>query len=197
QNAQRLLKPVKVIIPYIDLIDFPSDWIRTRRDHDRFLSLIVCIAFLHQYQREIKKHNSVEYIESNIKDYAIAYKLAKTVLFNTFAELEKPVSDFYSALCLIVEQKAKEQNISALELEFTRRDVRAFTKMPDYLVHKYMIQLLRLEYISIAKAGANGSRHFYKLVEQGKSQKTFEGLTMPEELRHRLKAKNEEKKDHA
>lgn len=197
QNAQRLLKPVKVIIPYIDLIDFPSDWIRTRRDHDRFLSLIVCIAFLHQYQREQKELNGKEYIEANIKDYAIAYKIAKTVLFNTFQELEKPVSDFYSALCLMVEQKAKEQGISPLELEFTRREVRTFSKMPDFLTYRYMVQLLRLEYISIAKAGANGSRHFYKLVENGKNQKNFEGLTTPEELRHRIKTKKEDHKDHA
>ena len=197
RNAQRLLKPVKVIIPYIDLIDFPSDWIRTRRDHDRFLSLIVCIAFLHQYQRERKEMNGKPYMEANLKDYLIAYKLAKTILFNTFADLEKPVADFYSSLFLMVEGKAGEQGISSLELEFTRRDVRAFTKRPDYLVHRHMSQLLSLEYVSIAKSGASGSRHFYKLVETGKKQKTFEGLTTPEELRHRLKARNEEKKDHA
>ena len=197
QNAQRLLKSVKVVIPYIDLIDFPSEWIRTRRDHERFLSLIDCIAFLHQYQRELKKHNGMEYIEATLKDYAIAFKLAKTVLFNTFAELEKPVSDFYSALCLMVEQKASVQGISPLELEFTRREARSFTKLPDYLVHRHMTELLKLEYCIIAKSAANGSRHFYKLAECGKQQKTFEGLTTPEELRHRIKARNEEKKDHA
>ncbi|EKD28927.1 MAG: DnaG primase-like protein [uncultured bacterium] len=213
QNAQRLLKPVKVIIPYIDLIDFPSDWIRTRRDHDRFLSLIVCIAFLHQYQREIKYFNAekiplnpplikgdtggfnktgISYIESNIKDYAIAYKLAKTVLFNTFAELEKPVSDFYFALCKMTEEKAKEQGISSLELEFTRRDVRAFTKMPDYLVKRYMRILTDLEYFEV-KTGTQGTRFVYRLIKESEVKKEFAGLTTPDELRHRFKARNERK----
>ena len=52
-NAQRLLRPLKIIIPYVDLIEFPASWLRGRRDNDRFLSLIEGIAFLHQHQRQI------------------------------------------------------------------------------------------------------------------------------------------------
>ena len=51
-NAQRLLEPLPVVIPYADQLTFPTAWMRTRRDHARFLNLIEVSAFLHQYQRE-------------------------------------------------------------------------------------------------------------------------------------------------
>ena len=51
-NAQRLLEPLPVVIPYADRLTFPDAWMRTRRDHARFLNLIEVSAFLHQHQRE-------------------------------------------------------------------------------------------------------------------------------------------------
>ena len=51
-NAQRLLEPLPVVIPFADKLSFPSSWMRTRRDHARFLNLIEVSAFLHQHQRE-------------------------------------------------------------------------------------------------------------------------------------------------
>ena len=51
-NAQRLLEPLPVVIPFADRLSFPSSWMRTRRDHARFLNLIEVSAFLHQHQRE-------------------------------------------------------------------------------------------------------------------------------------------------
>ncbi len=51
-NAQRLLGPGPVVIPFADRLSFPSSWMRTRRDHARFLNLIEVSAFLHQHQRE-------------------------------------------------------------------------------------------------------------------------------------------------
>ena len=57
QNAQRLLKPLKVINPYADELTFISDKTRTRRDNEKYLTLIDSIALLHQYQRDIKTVN--------------------------------------------------------------------------------------------------------------------------------------------
>ncbi|MGH9858159.1 MAG: CHC2 zinc finger domain-containing protein, partial [Acidobacteriota bacterium] len=75
-NAQRLLKPVIVIVDYAVMLDFPKTWLRTRRDNLRFLNLIEVIAFLHQYQKEIKfDSHGREYIEADLRDYEIACKL--------------------------------------------------------------------------------------------------------------------------
>ena len=54
QNAQRLLKPLAVVNPYADQLTFLSDKTRTRRDHEKYLTLIDAIALLHQYQRPVK-----------------------------------------------------------------------------------------------------------------------------------------------
>ena len=54
-NAQRLLEPLPVVIPFADKLSFPTGWMRTRRDHARFLNLIEVSAFLHQHQREPRR----------------------------------------------------------------------------------------------------------------------------------------------
>jgi len=58
RNAQQLLKPLAVINPYADQLTFIDDKTRTRRDHEKYLTLIDSIALLHQYQREI---NTIEH----------------------------------------------------------------------------------------------------------------------------------------
>jgi len=50
-NANRLLKPVKVVNPYAELLTFTSKSLRARRDHTKYLNLISAVAFLYQYQR--------------------------------------------------------------------------------------------------------------------------------------------------
>lgn len=52
--AQALLKPLAVINPYAEHLTFLSDKTRTRRDHEKYLTLIDSIALLLQCQREIK-----------------------------------------------------------------------------------------------------------------------------------------------
>src|SRR5208337_2398323 len=71
QNAQRLLKPLAVVNPYADQLTFLSDKTRTRRDHEKYLTLIDAIALLHQHQRPVKtlpgrtaNNKPLEYIEA-------------------------------------------------------------------------------------------------------------------------------------
>ncbi len=54
RNAQRLLRPLKVVNPYAERLTFLDDKTRTRRDHQKYLTLIRSIALLHQYQRPIR-----------------------------------------------------------------------------------------------------------------------------------------------
>lgn len=57
QNAQRLLRPLDVLNPYARFLTFPDQTTRLRRDHDKYLTLIDTIAFLHQHQRPVKQAN--------------------------------------------------------------------------------------------------------------------------------------------
>ena len=91
QNAQRLLKPLKVVNPYANQLTFLSDKTRTRRDHQKYLMLIRAIALLHQYQRPVKtvehEGKALEYIEVTLADIKTANKLAHEVLGRTLDEL--------------------------------------------------------------------------------------------------------------
>nr|WP_244161621.1 hypothetical protein [Photorhabdus luminescens] len=84
QNAQRLLRPLKVVNPYAHQLTFLSDKTRMRRDHMKYLTLIQAIALLRQYQREVKKttHRGqvIEYIEITQDDITLANRLAHEVL---------------------------------------------------------------------------------------------------------------------
>ena len=92
-NLQRVLQPVRVVIPYAEHLTFPAASVRTRRDHERFLSLIEAVAFLHQFQRVLRtashKGKEVKYIEATVEDYAIAYQLALRVLWVSLDELSR------------------------------------------------------------------------------------------------------------
>ena len=84
RNAQRLLKPISVVIEHLKDQGFPDAMTRTRRDHMKFLTLIQAITLLHQHQREIKTSTedgeTLEYIEATEADVKLAWELANHVL---------------------------------------------------------------------------------------------------------------------
>ena len=83
RNAQRRLRPLKVVNPYAEQLTFLSDKTRTRRDHMKYLTLIQSVALLHQYQRTVKRteHRGsvIEYIEVQPSDIRLANRLAHEV----------------------------------------------------------------------------------------------------------------------
>jgi len=91
-NAQRLLRPIKVVNPYAEGLTFLDDKTRTRRDHRKYLALIRAIALLHQHQRPIRRlerpgAEPLDYIEASLDDIAAANTLAHAVLGTTLDEL--------------------------------------------------------------------------------------------------------------
>ncbi len=93
-NGQRMLKPLQVYVPYAELISFPSKWLRTRRDHERFLCLVEVIAFLHQHQRAHgQTSDGKPSILANLDDYSLAYQLALDVLTSTLHELGREAQE--------------------------------------------------------------------------------------------------------
>ena len=93
-NSQRLLRPLHVINPFAGHLTFPSESSRARRDHKKYLGLIKAIAFLHQYQREIKtiqnNDSALQYIEVTLNDIEKANTLAADILGRTLDELSPP-----------------------------------------------------------------------------------------------------------
>jgi DNA primase len=184
-NVQRVLKPVLVEIPYAPLLDFPCDSLRTRRDHERFLSLIEAITFLFQYQRQQKEiilptGEKVTIVVSTLDDYQMAYELAKDVLDTTLDDLKKHARNLLELIKLLVDQKMEETG----EITFTRREIREFCNWPDYQVKNYIGQLEDMEYLKIEKVKERG-QYEYRL-NNPDDRKVLKGLLSPAELQKRL-----------
>ena len=169
-NAQRLLEPLAVVIPYADKLSFPSIWLRTRRDYGRFLNLIEVSAFLHQHQRERRGGAVV----ASTADYAVAYALAAEVLADTLSDLRKPLRE---ALERVRELSTKGDG------SVSRREIREALAVPDSTVRRWLQDLVELEYLAQVEAGAKGAGKTsrYRLVAL-ETQRTPLGLLRPEEL---------------
>ena len=168
-NAQRLLEPLPVVIPFADKLTFPSSWLRTRRDYARFLNLIEVSAFLHQHQRERRAGAIV----ASTADYAVAYALAADVLAETLSDLRKPLRE---ALERVRELSLKEGTVS-------RREIREALAMPDSTVRRWLQDLVELEYLTQVEAGAKGAGKTsrYRLVPL-ETHRAPLGLLKPEDL---------------
>jgi DNA primase catalytic core len=173
-NAQRLLEPLHVVIPFADKLTFPSAWMRTRRDHARFLNLIEVSAFLHQHQRERRSGA----IEASLADYAVAYDLAGELLHDTLSDLKKPLREAYTRI----------QDLSVKgDGTVTRREIREALAMPDSTVRGWLSELVELEYLEAeASRGGAGKITRYRLTDRGPRAKLTLGLLAPEELREIL-----------
>jgi hypothetical protein len=180
-NAQRLLRPLKVIIPFVELIEFPAAWLRSRRDNDRFLSLIEGIAFLHQHQRETSEEGGAGFIIASLDDYAIAYDLAHQVFAQAGNDAPKPVADFLAKVEGVIEAEAARQKARVEDVWFTRRMIREAIKLPDHLIKAHMRQIEDLEYVQVQRAPQGGSFR-YRLLPQKKAPAVLDGLLAPSAL---------------
>ncbi len=176
-NAQRLLEPLPVVIPFADQLTFPSHWMRTRRDHARFLNLIEVSAFLHQFQRE--RWNGA--IVASVDDYQVAYELSRHVLSETLSDVKKPLREAYERIRGISSQA---------EPTLTRRQIRDALRVPDSTVRRWLTELVELEYLAVierGRAGAGRVTH-YRIVDR-EPQAAPVSLLSPSELRERVEKK--------
>jgi len=172
-NAQRVLDPLPVVIPFADKLTFPSSWMRTRRDHARFLNLIGVSAFLHQHQRE--RVGSA--IMASVDDYAVAYALAAEVLAETLSDLKRPLREAYECVRGLTERG---------EGDITRREIREALQMPDSTVRNWLAELVSLEYLE-AEGGGVGKTTRYRLTGRGPKGEVVLGLLSTDELRKLLR----------
>jgi DNA primase catalytic core len=170
-NAQRLLETMPVVIPFADKLTFPADWMRSRRDHARFLNLIEVSAFVHQFQRETRQGAII----ASVDDYAVAYELAGEVLADTFSDLKKPLREAYER----IRELFKEANAHV-----SRRDLRERLSVPDSTVRRWLAELVELEYLEVVESGRRGGKATqYRLAARGPKEELFQGLLSPDELR--------------
>ncbi|MCP4088216.1 MAG: toprim domain-containing protein [Gammaproteobacteria bacterium] len=173
RNAQRLLKPLKVVNPYADRLTFLSDKTRTRRDHRKYLALIRTITLLHQYQRPTKQvaHSGqmLEYIEVTLEDIETANRLAHEVLGRTLDELPPQTRSLLKLIHEMVAARCKSLDMHRSDFRFSRRDVRECCQWSDTALKVHMARLVELEYL-LAHRGGRGQSYAYELLYLGEGE---------------------------
>ncbi|MFV0477648.1 MAG: CHC2 zinc finger domain-containing protein [Parahaliea sp.] len=187
RNAQKLLRPLAVINPYADQLTFLDDKTRTRRDHEKYLTLIDSIALLHQYQREIKTVShagkELEYIEVQLSDIETANRLAHEILGRTVDELPPQTRKLLKLIQQMVRETCDKQRIEQSDFRFSRRDVREYTGWSDGQLKIHCTRLTDLEYLLVHRGG-RGQHLVYELLFDGSDddQPQLMGLIDPEKL---------------
>ena len=167
--AQQLLKSYAVTIPYVDLIRFPANKVRLRRDFPRFLLSIAVVTLLHQYQREKIAENGTERLVATLDDYRIAYDISIKALTQSMAELP-----LRSRSLLKFCRKYSDV--------FSRNDLVSKAGWSLDEIAKYIRPLIDYNYVVVLR-GDKGKTYMYKCVWPGdRNNFRIEGLTTPDEL---------------
>ncbi len=170
RNAQRLVRPLAVVNPYADRLTFLSDKTRTRRDHEKYLTLIDTIALLHQHQRPVHvMHEAgqvVEYVEVTAQDIARANALAHEVLGRSLDELPPQTRRLLAAIVEHVRAQVRVGALRQMDVRFTRKEMREITGWGDTQLRVHLDRLLSLEYLLAHREGAGG-RFAYELLYDG------------------------------
>jgi DNA primase catalytic core len=191
QNAQRLLKPLAVVNPYAEQLTFLSDKTRTRRDHDKYLTLIDAIALLHQHQRPVKtlpgqaanSPKALEYIEVTPDDILAANALAHEVLGRSLDELPPQTRKLLALLVDIVNQQCADKQCLRNDIRLSRKEIRDLTGWGDTQLRVHLDRLVQMEYLLTAREG-NGGGYRYELVYDGDAVQSLHlsGLIDPQTL---------------
>ena len=189
QNAQRLLEPLAVVNPYADKLTFLDDRTRTRRDHEKYLTLIDVIALLHQHQRVRRsmEHGgkTLRYIEATLDDIALANTLAHEVLGRTLDELPPQTRRLLGLVVTMADEACARQKMPRTAYRFSRREVREATKWGDTQLKIHLARLTELEYLLIHRGG-RGQSFEYELLYDGRGEseeRRVSGLIDVEALR--------------
>jgi DNA primase catalytic core len=189
QNAQRLLKPLDVLNPFARFLTFPDQTTRLRRDHEKYLTLIDVIAFVHQHQRAVKTaqrgEQRVEYIEATLADIELANRIAHDVLGRSLDELPPQTRRLLTLIDGHVGAECRRTGVRRIDCRFTRRALREAIGWGDTQLKVHLARLVELEYLVTHRTKSGGNE--YELVyDLGADEHTlrFPGLADIEALRH-------------
>jgi hypothetical protein len=189
RNAQRLLRPLRVVNPFAERLTFLDDRTRSRRDHTKYLALIRTVTLLHQHQRPVKtaQHagRAVEYIEATLDDIAAANRLAHDVLGRTLDEMPPQTRRLLATVEKHVAARCEAGKCERCDVLFTRRELREKSGWGDTQLKVHLGRLVELEYV-LAHRADHGTGHVYELVYDGggkDGRRHLAGLLDVEKLR--------------
>ena len=136
KNAQRLLKPVKVINRYATDLVIPDCVFKKLRTNMHYLRLIEIITFYHQLQRQWRKNPSGEYyIETSLTDIEWANYLVKDTLLRKSDELNGETRQFFENL------KAAIRKDKPNQINFFANEIRKAYRMHPMKLSRFLSHL--------------------------------------------------------
>jgi hypothetical protein len=188
QNAQRLIAPMKIANPYARHLTFTSGRTRTRRDHEKYLTLIETIALLHQHQRETIIHKigsrEIEMLPVTLEDIEAANRIAPEVLGRSLDELPPQTRRLLEHIQKLV--KSKLEATPGLEQQlcfFSRKELRELSGWSQTQIRRHLDCLIDLEYVR-NQTGKNGVQMKYELLANIDEKKIYTiGLLDVEQLK--------------
>jgi hypothetical protein len=168
QNAQRLLRSLAVVNPFADRLTFLSDRTRTRRDHEKYLTLIDTIALLHQHQRPVRRADGSDlaYVEVTLADIAAANRLTHEVLGRSLDALPPQTRRVLGLIAGMVAERVTVQSVARSDIRFTRRELREASGWGDTQLKLHLGRLAELEYLLVHRA-ERGQGYVYELLYDG------------------------------
>jgi hypothetical protein len=197
---------VEVLNPFAPVLTFAMGRTRSRRDHERYLTLIDAIALLHQHQRKrflvpgsrlSEKAESVptthnpqpgtEYVEVTLDDIALANELAPEVLGRSLDELPPQTRRLLGHIRDLAKQRRHEHGAKAAAW-FSRKELREACGWSLTQITVHLERLVALEYLAV-RHGRMGSAFVYELLFDPEASEAVAhvGLIEIERLRHEYK----------
>jgi len=165
KDMQTILKPIKVRNPFAEYLIIPEHVFKPLRTNSHYLAFIETITFYHQYQRELKYDKSLPperkvgeaYIETTLEDIEWANLLLKEILLAKADELPRAVRDFLERLKRWLQTNGKEI--------FYTKEIREEFRIPSSSCNRYIMELLRNNYIKITGGNKYRQGFEYKVVK--------------------------------
>jgi len=189
QAAQKLLEKVAIVNEFAPLLDFPTNLMRLRRDHDRFLDLIACVAYLRQYQKSSQQSGGTRYVTCDLEDYKVAYRImVDGVLASTLREMPKGAQILHEELLKLAKREATRQKLAVHEVTLTQRMIREGTQLGQTWIKENLRTLVEFEYLNVNRGGGERTKGFYKLRDESAMDRAdLSMIPSPEEMAFKLK----------
>lgn len=154
RNVQRLLVPVKVVNPYAELLQLPSEVFKPRRTNAHYLQFIEVVTFYHQYQREQKADEQTGeiFIETIIEDIEAANTLLREIILRKSDELTGACRNYFEKLKLYL--------LGSDEKTFTNTSMSRLLRIPITTIKRYHLDLVNCGYLKASKKNGSKAYHY-------------------------------------
>ena len=148
KNCIRLLKPYEVINPYAGQVELPKEAHKIRRLNELYQSYVKQITLLNQYRRS---KDSKGRLVSEKEDLQVAAEIMFDSILLKIDELDGSLRLFYERLKEYVKSKGENHH----NYSFGQREIRQVLNVSKTQLHRYIHDLIELEYIQQSGGYAN------------------------------------------